>query len=557
LCIVNDCIVSSCESQFQSFSLGVRYDTATTLPLTSAMRDALMSDSPNQAPAAMRPTSAIPPELAPYFPPPATFRDREEEEDEEDPFVFFLPSGARAAVPPRALIGAGRLDLEDAASIEWRERERRQSSLRTLLMVLLLLLLMDGDDNERRRNSQHFLRRNGGSTSSGYSTYPVKSIDTSMGTSSAILEPAVYASRRAQDERIRRLVTADRRYDTLRHQYNHGQDYDQMILKWATARAEQERDQFTNSVLIHGDREDEDPNEESFLASAVFHYPWNSTGLYHGSWTRATSDHSTQRSRPQNNASSVYLDAVSLEEPLQSMIQDQTDEAERLLRQSQAIKQPSNVATTKMESISWWQRQVQYWGFSTASLSAGAANAKSDEPPAWIPHEPPRVGVFLLPPKHHIIQRDDHNLTSSGWNEKVVDTHGRLYEAVNLSPPHGVPYLIPSSSIALPTTATVPTARRDASSDHSSWPLSPPPQDDAASPGFDHVTLKAQRGRIAMQLYSRGIPAIHELSLVDGIIKIYDSVGLGFSSPRDLVIRVRGVSENVGFGADPSHHELI
>lgn len=55
------------------------------------------------------------------------------------------------------------------------------------------------------------------------------------------------------------------------------------------------------------------------------------------------------------------------------------------------------------------------------------------------------------------------------------------------------------------------------------------------------VTLKKTSGRAAFQFYSRSIPAMKELSLVDGFLKLYDSKTVGYSSRRDILMRVRGV----------------
>jgi hypothetical protein len=55
------------------------------------------------------------------------------------------------------------------------------------------------------------------------------------------------------------------------------------------------------------------------------------------------------------------------------------------------------------------------------------------------------------------------------------------------------------------------------------------------------VTLKKTSGRAAFQFYSRAVPAMKELSLIDGFLKLYDSKTVGYSSRRDILMRVRGV----------------
>jgi hypothetical protein len=55
------------------------------------------------------------------------------------------------------------------------------------------------------------------------------------------------------------------------------------------------------------------------------------------------------------------------------------------------------------------------------------------------------------------------------------------------------------------------------------------------------VTLTKEHGRAAFQFYSRSIPSMKELSLVDGFVKLYDSNTVGYSTRRDMLLRVRGV----------------
>jgi hypothetical protein len=55
------------------------------------------------------------------------------------------------------------------------------------------------------------------------------------------------------------------------------------------------------------------------------------------------------------------------------------------------------------------------------------------------------------------------------------------------------------------------------------------------------VTLSKPSGRAAFQFYSRAIPAMKEISLVDGLVKLYDSSTVGYSTRRDILLRARGV----------------
>lgn len=56
------------------------------------------------------------------------------------------------------------------------------------------------------------------------------------------------------------------------------------------------------------------------------------------------------------------------------------------------------------------------------------------------------------------------------------------------------------------------------------------------------LSLQKDVGRAAFQLYSRPIPAMTELSIIDGLVKLYDGMTTSFVSRRtDVLLRVRGV----------------
>ena len=56
------------------------------------------------------------------------------------------------------------------------------------------------------------------------------------------------------------------------------------------------------------------------------------------------------------------------------------------------------------------------------------------------------------------------------------------------------------------------------------------------------LSLTKNTGRAAFQLYSRPVPAMKELSIVDGLVKLYDGMTTSFVSRRtDILLRVQGV----------------
>jgi hypothetical protein len=48
-------------------------------------------------------------------------------------------------------------------------------------------------------------------------------------------------------------------------------------------------------------------------------------------------------------------------------------------------------------------------------------------------------------------------------------------------------------------------------------------------------------GRAPFQLYSRSVPAIKEISILDGFVKWYDLNRVGYLARRDILLRVSGV----------------
>ena len=316
----------------------------------------------------------------------------------------------------------------------WRERERRQRTIRVLMMFLLMLLLMDGDENNNSANKRaHQLR---------------KRIKRKGSSQLKLLEPHVFSSRQLQDKRIREIAMTHPRYQALIHK-NGDKNVELEIMKWAAEKAEQEKDEFvqdssmttttTTSIIPVEER---DPEEDR----KVFSYPWNTTGFYRGVWSR-------QPYVKKNDPEKVIEEQT--ENAKQGEVQKEQDKVERL--DAVALEQPM------LELLERRKKQI---------------------------------GVFILPKGKEIIVRDDHNYTSMKWESMTVDSHGKMYQ-----------------------------------------PIEPEKEEDTAP----KITLEHDSGRAAFQLYSRSIPAMKEISLVDGFVKLYDSSSQGYSTRKDILLRVRGV----------------
>jgi hypothetical protein len=100
-----------------------------------------------------------------------------------------------------------------------------------------------------------------------------------------------------------------------------------------------------------------------------------------------------------------------------------------------------------------------------------------------------------------------------------------------------------SSAAAAATETNAQRRRRRQGRDDDETKSSPGKKDGApARKAAAAITLTRDSGRVGLQLYSRTVPVMQELSLVDGFVKLYDSfTPPGYSASKDVLLRVRGV----------------
>lgn len=314
----------------------------------------------------------------------------------------------------------------------WRERERRQRSVRLLMMFLLMLLLMDGEEQSARR-------RNGNDP-----TNPLRK--RKNGKKNFLLDDDVFEARSEQDERLIKVSRTHPRFQNLLN-LNNKVNHETIIRQWADQQQEEKEASSTD-----GNSKKVDPVDEQ----KVWHYPWNSTGFYRGEWIRQGNDDDEDGSDDGKNGepeptSIQYMSAIGLE----------------------------GVMLKRMAEI--------------------------DD----------KVGVYLLPPGMKVKM---HNYTANTSPDQTNPEE--LVTALRIRSRPATSWI---SSVGQPElNEMLAKADEDAR---------PPPQ----------VTLTKEQGRAAFQFYSRSIPAMKELSLVDGFIKLYDSNTVGYSTRRDMLLRVRGV----------------
>jgi hypothetical protein len=371
-------------------------------------------------------------------------------------------------------------NVDPAVAAIWRERERRQRSVRVLMMFLLMLLLMDPDEPRmNQQNNSSSLRSSSATKASKQQQQRAAALSTRIQ-----LDRTVFQSRQDQDEHIRQITTTHSRYQRL-IQKNHHVNMEATILQWAKQQLEEVLDEFpaaenSNGAVVatarvmdansHAQQPEQKLPYDPEHDKKVWHYPWNSTGFYRGEWNRVslnvTEDEKKQLLSLQQAANQTMtmktIDAVRLEQDMLALVQ------------ARQTNQPDNTAPPNSNT-----------------------NA---------------IGVFVLPPGKQIWMRDDNNHTSNQLELVTVDASGRTYP--------------PTKEEAESTTESSILLSQ------SSKPSPPPPF---------AVTLTHNHGRVAFQIFSRKVYALKELSLVDGFVKLYDSNTQGYSTRKDILLRVRGV----------------
>jgi transmembrane E3 ubiquitin-protein ligase len=316
-------------------------------------------------------------------------------------------------------------DGDPNTAAAWRERERRQRSVRMLMMFLLMLLLMDGEEQSTRRH--------GDSAQLRKRKIPKKQ---------PYLDEDVFESRKDLDTRLITMTRLHPRFKSLLD-LNDKVNHEVAIRQWA----EQQSDEEILSILEENTKKI-DPND----SKKVWHYPWNSTGFYRGEW---------------------------ILERIEDGIEENEDE------------KPTDKGGFQVQYL----KSIELEGIMTNRSRELNEN----------------IGVFLLPP-------------------------GKAFNLYNLT----------TTEANLDTTEKSSSKAKDKAS--SSWllGLGYPELNEVLAKAEEEskpskVSLAKDHGRAAFQFYSRSVPGMKELSLVDGFIKLYDSNTIGYSTRRDILLRARGV----------------
>jgi Ring finger domain len=498
--------------------------------------------------------------------------DSEESYDDDDDVVTNLALATASGLPATAISAGGGtvfpLDEQQQMAVlaNWRERERRQRTIRVFMMFLLMLLLMEEEPNSssiRHPKNRHHnnLRRIAGLISSN--------------PNRTLMSFDVYSSRVKQDEQIRSLGRTHPRYHGLvmKEQQRRmpsvneavlGNDYDynEQVVQYVLSLADIEKDEFdsnaeiaasssSSTVNMNNERTHlsddvtgttsltrgrssaissrrvrtglimpylSDPEEER----KVYHYPWNSTGFYRGSWKRIANANHSQLYWAAQIKQRITISTDG--EAHDSQQQQPTPETQPLIdgreeidvtatNAAKALKNHHN--KTAKHTLDDTRSHSSHRRLSAVNKLVSSVDIEHHMISVLQNERNDLFGVHLVPFGYHLLSRDDNNLTTSRHEEIRYASKNRK--------------ILPSPKVVDNTSTALPVAASLLLKEHHEGNLLP-------------ITLKLNSGRAAFQLFSRSIPAMKELSLVEGFIKLYDSPSQqGYSTKNDVLLRVRGV----------------
>eukprot|EP00977_Amphora_coffeiformis_P006463 scaffold1380_cov161-Amphora_coffeaeformis.AAC.12 len=439
-------------------------------------------------------------------------------------------------------------------AIVWRERERRQRTVRAFLTFLFLLLLLEDDNNNLNNNNPNYypplqqqqqdprLRRRRNVPppqrvqQQQQQQQPTTATDPQLWEDDTSHALVLWERRQGQDIALADLWSMDERYVSLTKR-NHHRHVDVECQTWAV-------DQVTTAILLQQQQQstqnhtavttttttidtptktssmsssssssssnlhvndNNDKDSEAVAAERVWHYPWNATGLFLGEWVRQPSNNLEDT---HNNNNNKHKEQQWLQEFARTRTthwqpnendddeqdDEQDDESQSDNNNNNNLTQPAPMVETTMQQV------LRHW------------------------HRP--AGVYFLPQPIHV--RDDHNLTSLQWERTVLDASGRIF-----TPEQDDRYQNPFWKLQQRQVREERRRRRRRQQQEEQEPNNHEPVE---------ITLQQRSGRIALRLYTRDIPGMQEISIVDGSVKFFDRHSHHYTSPLvDIVVRVRGV----------------
>ncbi len=378
----------------------------------------------------------------------------------------------------------GTNNLTETQIERWREQERRQRSVRSFMMFLMMMLLMDGEEQarvqqQRRKQQDHKAGGlRGTKNKNNHNLDNINSVENDM---------ELYRARRTQDRSIEDIVLFGN-HSRVEHlvQRNGGVDYDREIRAWA----EEQRNIQTRAFY------------EQILKDLVLEQP---DGSYVKVYVASSSNNEAVHIA--NDPSKILLDVVS------STNEEGEQQGDEL---KDAVKKFDDFLDSEKEAFHYpWNASGYYrgdWEIKDTDMTSSTndyAKGSTQETGVLSPvtsekillehlkHQAdPSMGVHILPPGVELA-RPTHQ---SGGSTDATK----------------------SNNVAF-------TLRGTTSKTASSSPLPP------------KLSLARTSGKIVFQLYSKAVPAMKEMSLIDGYVKVCDTNSVGYSTRRDILLRVHGV----------------
>jgi hypothetical protein len=389
-----------------------------------------------------------------------------------------------------------------AALIAWQERQRRQRTLRMLMMLLMVLLLMDGDEPPDRRNPRmkhhnNMRSRGEGGTLADRSRGKYNKLGMFIdehGDLITSLNREVYNSRRDEDkiiiDAIRDADHRSSRYSDLVKK-NNGRDVEKELRDWVEQKV---LDETKLTLALDDDTLDGVDHQErikSHLAGEVVDAPV----------PRNIAPTKSEADMKQMDDMSVFHYPRNATGYYRGMW----------------LRLPTNISNTHN---SWEKKHDPFDGDAVEGDSSGVSVSDIQQ---WtqkeLAHRKEDVSLILLPPDLYLEVDPSDKSTSNNtavtsgddyWNGFFPSTGGEA---------------------ALTSSSSSSSLRNKSTTTKAEVAEKPPT-----------LSLTKEAGRAAFQLYSRPIPAMDEISIVDGLVKLYDGMTTSFVSRRtDVLLRVRGI----------------
>ena len=411
-----------------------------------------------------------------------------------------------------------------AAIASWHERQRRQRQVRMMMMFMMMLILMDGEEQgSSARRRRQYAARHGGRLRGGRGGRRAGDGDDD------VMADHLYRARIAQDDKIAQSAKLDRRYGILQR-LNDGKDVEREVMDWVVkdmerseredaeqeeAEDEDSADEKKTKKDSSGAEDAEEAEEEAEEASKrmVHHYPRNVTGYYRGEW-KSLGGGGMKNGTLDASTPTGVTSSTAVERRGSAKVEDDTASKNGKAPKSTKMSGDDDGDDDDDDDDAYIVDEVEIEAAVQTMMRARGE----------------RIGVYVLPsgmrlPKaYNVSGIGNATLTPT---EEAANAIERAYNSQKGGADRKASFLRPSVNAGAGA-GTKDKKKRFADKD----------KDEDEEP---KISLSKSSGKAAFQLYARSIPAMSQLSLIEGFVKLYDGQNSAFSTRRDLLMRVRGI----------------